>query len=137
MHRLFNNQGVRMAQIGQMPIVVLETQSFLDSSNCQLIIEQATEAYKTGCKRLVLDLQHTNAISTHGLFAIHTIVSLLYDEPAPTLDLWTSSSATILKATRAHALNKRLLIRNPKPQIAQALYAVGFNDYAEILASAD
>ena len=125
-----------MTNIGQTPVFILETQQCLDSSNYQAFIEQAKEAYEAGNKRIVIDFQQTNSISTFGLYALHSIVSLFYNEPPPTLELWTDSTLRVIRPTKAHALNKLLLIRNPKPQIAQALFSIGFYDYAEIFVSA-
>lgn len=117
-------------------VAILEAEQCLDSNNYQILIKQAKEAKEVGSERIVLDFQHTETISTFGMFALHTIISLFYNEPLPTLERWTESSLNIIKPTKVHALNKRLLFRNLKPHIAQALFSVGFYDYAEIFVSA-
>ena len=126
-----------MPKNGRLPVVVLETQVCFDSSNFQIIIEQAREAYQAGTKRLILYLKRTHTLSTYGFFALHTIVPLLYDEPLPTLDFWNSNLTPFEKANRTRSFSKRLLLRNPKSHVAQAIFAGGFHDFAEFYGSAD
>jgi anti-anti-sigma regulatory factor len=108
-----------MQQFGPSPAIVVEVQSSLDSSNCQFLVEQAREVYRIGSTKIILDLQHTDTLSSVGLQALQAIVLLFREKTTPT-----------------EVSSPFVLIRNPQPHIAQALLLLGFGEYAEIQRSA-
>lgn len=112
-----------MQEVGQEPPIVLAVQSSLDSSNCQRLVDQAREIHQMGGFKLIIDLQHTNTLSTTGLQALQTIVLLFKEKPRPTGIL-------------PEFLTSCVHIHNPQPHIAQALLLLGFGDFAEIQYSA-
>lgn len=121
-----------MHQSGPRSITVLETQRILDSSNYQVLIEQAQAAYEAGHERLVVDLRETGTISMYGFFALYLIVSLFNNTPLPSLEQWLTSSPSLNLFYKRKTEINPLLICNPQPHIAQALYSIGFQNYADI-----
>lgn len=125
-----------MEPSGQLPAIVLEVYDSLDSSNCQALIEQVKEACQAGSQQIIVDLHHTHTLSTYGLRALHSVVSLAHAKPLPALEAWPTD-ALFFKQSLPSLPNEApyLLIRNPQPHIAQALYSLGFDNFAEIQVS--
>ena len=120
----------------QVPVIVLEVQNSLDSSNYNSLIKQAREVLQAGNQHLAVEMGNTSTISTFGVFALCTIISLWYDKPLPVLEQCLSKAPELPYLFEKPSRSQHLLILNPQPHIAQALYSLGVNHYAEILVSA-
>lgn len=109
--------------------IVLEVDKSLDSSNCQTLIEKVSHAYEQGNGRVVVDLQHTNTVSSCGFEALYTIVTASAPQGSTYLESW---GLKFLSPQSRWRKSRAVLIRNPQPHVAQALFSLGFGHYADI-----
>ena len=109
---------------------IVRTDYQMDAGNYQQLIEFAKELHHAGFNHLILDMRDTFSISNCGIFAIHSIISLLRDDEMPNPNMGWS---TLMKLGDLERREKpvKLEIRNPQPHISRALQSVGFGSYVQ------
>lgn len=109
---------------------VLRTTYQMDASNYQEFIDFAKELHNAGINHFILDMRNTFSISNCGIFALHSIISLLRHEQLQNPNMGWSVLMDLGNLERREKPVK-LEIRNPQPHISRALQSVGFGAYVQ------
>ena len=108
----------------------LRTTYQMDASNYNELIEFAQDLYDSGFNHLILDMRDTFSISNCGIFALHSIISLLRHEQLPNPNMGWSVLMNLGKLERREE-PVNLETRNSQPHISRALQTVGFGSYVQ------
>ncbi len=109
---------------------IVRTHAQMDASNYLELIDFAKDLHEAGFNHLILDMRDTYSISNCGIFALHSIISILrHDQPANRNLGWRA----LMKLGDLERREKpvKLEIRNPQPHIMRALQSVGFGSYVQ------
>jgi anti-anti-sigma factor len=112
---------------GRVPVTIFRLQGQIDATTYEQFQKDAEQAFKTGARYLLLDLNDVNYISSAGLRALHNIYKLFH------ADAENESREVVSKGIsdgtyKAHQLK----LLNPNVEVSRILKVAGFDMYLDI-----
>lgn len=118
---------------GRVPVTVVGIHGDLDGSNYQELIAKAKDLYKTGTRRLLLDLSDMPYMSSAGLVALHSVLLLLRgEEPPDPQSGWNAYHAVARDRDASSGAQPYLKLLGPQPKVARTLQVTGMKEFFEI-----
>lgn len=115
----------------KLPIVVFIPHGPLDASNYGELIEAAQREYKSGVRRMIIDLSDTPYMASAGIVAIHTIAKLTSGiQPSQAESGWEATKASAQAPDADHFDN--LILLNPSTNVERLLAMVGYTKYLRV-----
>ncbi len=114
----------------QPAVAIVTLAGDLDASNYLEVIQRVDDLYKGGTRALVLDLTHTEFVSSSGLVAIHSMALLMQGrQPPRPEDGWGAIRS--IEGGQGDRARECLKLVNPQPRVAATLAKVGFDQALE------
>jgi anti-anti-sigma factor len=118
---------------GHVTVTVLEPQGDVDGSTYRELIARAQEAYSSGAREMVIDLESVRFLSSSGLVAIHSIARLLQAREMPDLDGgWSALHSLEHDLSAKQGPHPYLKLASPQPTVEKVLQTTGFARAFEI-----
>ncbi len=116
-------------ETGDVPVAVMRLEGELDAASYLSVIDRARELQGDGTRHLVLDLSDLAYMGSSGLFAIHSIATLLRGEEPPDPDAGWGAIHAMDRGGSEKVDNLKLL--NPQPQVDRVLERSGLKRFFE------
>lgn len=114
---------------GDVPVAVMGLEGELDAASYLSVIDRARELQQEGTRHLVLDLSNLGYMGSSGLFAIHSIATLLRGEEPPDPEAGWGAIHAMDRGGSEKVGNLKLL--NPQPQVDRVLERSGLKRFFE------
>ena len=112
---------------GRVPVTVFHLEGEIDSESYEQLQAQASEAFESGTRTLLLDMTKVPYISSAGIRSLHYIFNLLRQ------DIDSESDEAIRKGLRDGTFKSpHLKLLNPQPKVHQVLKSTGYDMFLEI-----
>ena len=112
---------------GRVPVMVFHLEGEIDSESYEQLQAQASEAFESGTRTLLLDMTKVPYISSAGIRSLHYIFNLLRQ------DIDSESDEAIRKGLRDGTFKSpHLKLLNPQPKVQQVLKSTGYDMFLEI-----
>jgi anti-anti-sigma regulatory factor len=119
-----------------LPVTILHLQGSLDSSNHQILVDEAHRQKDLGSRRLVFDLRQLTFISSAGLSALHKVALDFRDETRPadcqtwSAYRWAAFRSMKDQVTKIRNVNVRL--SSPSQRVWEVLEMIRFTDFFRV-----
>lgn len=118
------------AQVG---VTVLKIRGDVDGSNYKELIAKGKELYAQGMRHMIVDLSECQYMSSSGLIALHTILSILRGESDENMGPWDSVRA--IEQDQQRGAQTFLMLLNPAPRVVRVLELTGVKKFLPIYAT--
>jgi anti-anti-sigma regulatory factor len=117
-------------------VTVLKLIGNVDGSNYHQVIQKGNELYRSGMRKLLLDLSQVSFLSSAGLVALHRLSLMLrgISDPEPESG-WQALGDISKDVDEGYQANLKIL--NPQPRVLKTLEMSGFSNFIEIYQEAD
>jgi anti-anti-sigma regulatory factor len=122
---------------GSVPVTILTLHGDLDASNYMGVIDAAREAYRTGTRYMLLDMNDVPFMSSSGLMALHSIAVLMRGDTPPDLtDGWSAFHA-MGRDVEAGSVQDRVRLVHVQPRVERALQMARFDQYLALYSNVE
>ncbi|NUM47770.1 MAG: STAS domain-containing protein [Anaerolineales bacterium] len=119
--------------LNPIPVTIIHMAGDLDAATYQEVIAFAKQHIQEGAKNLLLDISEMRFMSSSGLVALYSIVTLLRGSTPPNPEEgWNALHAVSREVEKSSGFEKHLKILQPQPRVAKTLTITGFDKFIEV-----
>ena len=116
---------------GKVPVTIIKVQGDLDASNYLEVIQLAQEAFNTGARDMLIDMNGIPFLASSGLVALHSVALMVKGEKPPDpSEGWSAFRS--LNRDQTGVLEEHVKLLNPQPNVDRILDITGMKGYFEI-----
>ncbi len=126
--------NITSEQIGKTPSVTFVTLvGDLDASSYLDVIAFAQQQIEKGAKNILFDLSEMKFMSSAGLVALHSVLTLLRGEAPPNPEEgWSAIHSLAREVEKAAGFETHFKLLNPQPRVSKTLAITGFDKIIQV-----